>query len=433
MPASFRSCGPRSHAAGRRLLVRVTALLRTGHRPLLAGLPEAHACGCLSHPQDARGHARDDGVGRHVARDDRARADHGVVADRHAAQDAGSVADPHVVAHAHVALVDALEPDRPVHLDHSVVEVDQHHAVGDHALATDRDVLVRGDRALLPDHGLRADRDRALVAADLAAMPHPGPAPQLERGPRPHLDAASGTHEREPVEPQARAQPQLEEAQPDDQPAVLQVQHPVPSHEAEQGEEAAPSGRRRTAQLHATGDHRYGGVRLAVLAGSRFAFTIACAMTRTVLIVDDHPSFRASARMLLEAEGYSVVGEAEDGLSALRAVEELDPDVVLLDVQLPDIDGIEVAARLTANGSAPAIVLTSSRDLADLGPVRDRCDVRGFIPKAELSGAGFALGVIVAAAVLTSDHTNLRGAVAVLGLVVGWGFIGTGLFTWARR
>jgi CheY-like chemotaxis protein len=93
--------------------------------------------------------------------------------------------------------------------------------------------------------------------------------------------------------------------------------------------------------------------------------------------------------MLLEAEGYSVIGEAEDGLSALRAVEELRPDVVLLDVQLPDIDGIEVASRLTAssNGSGPAIVLTSSRDLADLGPVRDRCDVRGFIPKAELSGA----------------------------------------------
>jgi len=110
-------------------------------------------------------------------------------------------------------------------------------------------------------------------------------------------------------------------------------------------------------------------------------------MTRTVLIVDDHPSFRASARMLLEAEGYQVIGEAEDGHSALRAVEELHPDIVLLDVQLPDIDGIEVAARLTANGSAPAIVLTSSRDLADLGPLRDRCDVRGFIPKAELSGA----------------------------------------------
>jgi DNA-binding NarL/FixJ family response regulator len=110
-------------------------------------------------------------------------------------------------------------------------------------------------------------------------------------------------------------------------------------------------------------------------------------MATSVLIVDDHPSFRASARMLLECEGYDVVGEAEDGQSALDAIRELRPDVVLLDVQLPDIDGIEVAARLTANGSAPAIVLTSSRDLADLGPVRDRGAVRGFIPKAELSGA----------------------------------------------
>jgi DNA-binding NarL/FixJ family response regulator len=110
-------------------------------------------------------------------------------------------------------------------------------------------------------------------------------------------------------------------------------------------------------------------------------------MTRTVLIVDDHPSFRASARMLLESEGFEVIGEAEDGASALRAVEELHPDVVLLDVQLPDIDGIEVAARLSENGSGLAIVLTSSRDLADLGLVRERSPVRGFIPKAELSGA----------------------------------------------
>jgi DNA-binding NarL/FixJ family response regulator len=123
------------------------------------------------------------------------------------------------------------------------------------------------------------------------------------------------------------------------------------------------------------------------LAERKIAFTIALAMTRTVLIVDDHPSFRASARMLLESEGYEVIGEAEDGNSALRAVHELKPDIVLLDVQLPDIDGIEVASQLTANGSGPAVVLTSSRDLADLGPVRDRCNVRGFIPKAELSGA----------------------------------------------
>ena len=107
-------------------------------------------------------------------------------------------------------------------------------------------------------------------------------------------------------------------------------------------------------------------------------------MATTVLIVDDHPSFRASARMLLESEGYTVIGEAENGLGAIEAVHELSPDLVLLDVQLPDIDGIEVAARLTRNGSAPAIVLTSSRDLADLGSLGG---AQGFIPKSELSGA----------------------------------------------
>ncbi len=106
-----------------------------------------------------------------------------------------------------------------------------------------------------------------------------------------------------------------------------------------------------------------------------------------MLIVDDHPSFRASARMLLECEGFEVVGEAEDGAAALLAVQRLAPQVVLLDVQLPDIDGFEVAARLTANGDSPAIVLTSSRDVNDLGPLREREGVRGFIPKSELSGA----------------------------------------------
>jgi CheY-like chemotaxis protein len=111
-------------------------------------------------------------------------------------------------------------------------------------------------------------------------------------------------------------------------------------------------------------------------------------MGRTILIVDDHPSFRATARMLLEAEGFEVVGEAEDGMSALRAVGELSPQVVLLDVQLPDIDGFEVAARITANGAAPpAVVLTSSRDVDDLGPLAGSEHVRGFIPKSELSGA----------------------------------------------
>src|SRR5829696_5994626 len=101
------------------------------------GLLKPHPRGRLPHPQHPRRHARDDGVRRHVARDHRVRPDHRVVADGHAAEDAGAVADPDVVAHAHVALVDPLEPYRAVHLDHAVVEVDQHHAVGYHALAAD--------------------------------------------------------------------------------------------------------------------------------------------------------------------------------------------------------------------------------------------------------------------------------------------------------
>src|SRR5947208_6107762 len=91
-------------------------------------------------------------------------------------------------------------------------------------------------------------------------------------------------------------------------------------------------------------------------------------VARTVLIVDDHPSFRASARRMLEADGYEVVGEAEDGGAALTAAERLRPDLVLLDVRLPDIDGFEVARRLLdANGRTPEIVLISSHDSIDLG------------------------------------------------------------------
>jgi DNA-binding NarL/FixJ family response regulator len=108
-------------------------------------------------------------------------------------------------------------------------------------------------------------------------------------------------------------------------------------------------------------------------------------VTRTILIVDDHPSFRWMARALLESEGFDVVGEAEDGASAIEAARELHPDVILLDVQLPDIDGFEVAAALTGNGNAPVIVMTSSRDACDFGSLVERSGARGFIPKAELS------------------------------------------------
>ncbi len=109
-------------------------------------------------------------------------------------------------------------------------------------------------------------------------------------------------------------------------------------------------------------------------------------MATTVVIVDDHPGFRASARMLLDAEGYEVVGEAENGQSGLAVVAELDPDVVLLDIQLPDMDGFQVATRLAAAGTRGAIVLVSSRAREDLRAMVEGSAARGFIPKSELSG-----------------------------------------------
>lgn len=107
----------------------------------------------------------------------------------------------------------------------------------------------------------------------------------------------------------------------------------------------------------------------------------------SVLIVDDHPSFRASARRLLEAEGFEVVGEAGDGHAAIAAAQELQPDLVLLDVQLPDLDGFEVASRLAALGLPSAVILTSSRNPAEYGQLDSTTTVRGFVPKADLSGA----------------------------------------------
>ena len=117
--------------------------------------------------------------------------------------------------------------------------------------------------------------------------------------------------------------------------------------------------------------------------------TIAC-MQPTVLIVDDHPSFRSLARSLLELEGFAVVGEAEDGAAAIAAVEALRPTIVLLDVQLPDIDGFEVAERLARMADAPVVVLVSTRAAAAYGARLETTPARGFISKTSLSGAALA-------------------------------------------
>jgi len=107
----------------------------------------------------------------------------------------------------------------------------------------------------------------------------------------------------------------------------------------------------------------------------------------TVLIVDDHDGFRESASLLLEAEGFAVVGEAADGVAALAAVERLRPEVVLLDVKLPDLDGFAVAERLAAMPVPPSVVLISSREAAAYGPRLQLALARGFLAKRELTGA----------------------------------------------
>ena len=104
-----------------------------------------------------------------------------------------------------------------------------------------------------------------------------------------------------------------------------------------------------------------------------------------MLVVDDHAGFRAHARRLLECEGYRVVGEAGDCASALLAARELEPELALVDVHLPDADGFELASRLGSLEAPPAVVLTSSRDGAELEPCVSASGARGFVAKAELS------------------------------------------------
>jgi DNA-binding NarL/FixJ family response regulator len=126
------------------------------------------------------------------------------------------------------------------------------------------------------------------------------------------------------------------------------------------------------------------GVRLAVCEW-RPRWARIAGVSRTIVIVDDNAGFRAAARRLLEDEGYRVVAEAADGVSGVRTVLDAGPEVALVDVQLPDIDGFEVARRIGETAAPPAIVLVSSRDRADFGSLVEQSCARGFVSKAELS------------------------------------------------
>jgi DNA-binding NarL/FixJ family response regulator len=114
-------------------------------------------------------------------------------------------------------------------------------------------------------------------------------------------------------------------------------------------------------------------------------------MATTLLIVDDHAGFRGFARELLEAEGLRVVGEAADGPSALTETARLDPDVVLLDVMLPGLDGFEVCEQLAESGAdRPAVVLTSTRDASSYADRLAHSPARGFVAKDALSAQALA-------------------------------------------
>lgn len=106
-----------------------------------------------------------------------------------------------------------------------------------------------------------------------------------------------------------------------------------------------------------------------------------------MLIVDDHPGFLACARSLLRAEGLQVVGQATTGADALAQAARLAPDLVILDVRLPDTDGFEVSRRLGALDRPPVVVLISSDEREAIDPLVARSGARGFLPKESLSGA----------------------------------------------
>jgi DNA-binding NarL/FixJ family response regulator len=113
-------------------------------------------------------------------------------------------------------------------------------------------------------------------------------------------------------------------------------------------------------------------------------------VSRTVLIVDDHEDFRRTARALLEADGFEVVGEAAGGEAAIAEAERLRPRLVLLDIRLPDTDGFEIAARLARGADPPTVVLTSSRDVSAYRRRLAGSPTQAFIPKGELSGEALA-------------------------------------------
>lgn len=110
------------------------------------------------------------------------------------------------------------------------------------------------------------------------------------------------------------------------------------------------------------------------------------AVNRSVLIVDDHPSIRKAARLVLDTKGFIVIGAVADGEAAVVETLRRQPDIVLLDVGLPDMTGFEAASRLRDAASSAVILLVSSRERSDFGPLIVDSGANGFVQKEQLSG-----------------------------------------------
>jgi DNA-binding NarL/FixJ family response regulator len=108
-----------------------------------------------------------------------------------------------------------------------------------------------------------------------------------------------------------------------------------------------------------------------------------------VLVVDDRADFRLIAGTMLEASGYRVVGEAASGAEALAEAVAGRPEIVLLDVQLPDMDGFTVCRELRRLVPSIIVVLCSVRDSSDYGARVGDCGARGFLTKSALSATSF--------------------------------------------
>ncbi len=105
-------------------------------------------------------------------------------------------------------------------------------------------------------------------------------------------------------------------------------------------------------------------------------------MTVRVLIVDDQEPFRVAARMVVDiTDGFEVVGEAETGEDSVRMAEELAPDLVLMDVNLPGINGLDATRQILAGSNPVVVLLLSTYEEEEYAPRAAECGAAAYIPK----------------------------------------------------